>query len=98
MNFSTPISSFRWPRWMLGSAGVLFLAVAVTYAFYIVFSRSMSPDEGYLMITVQSFNEGNALYDTVFTHYGPLYYAYEWFVHALLTIPLTHDATRMLCI
>ncbi len=79
-------------------AGLLFLGVAVAYAFYVVFSRSMSPDEGYLMITVQSFIEGNALYDTVFTHYGPLYYAYEWVVHSLFSVPLTHDATRILCV
>jgi len=58
----------------------------------------MSPDEGYLMITLRSFLEGNPLYDSVFTHYGPFYYAYEWFLHSLLSVPLTHDATRMICI
>ena len=83
--------------WLAGLAALLFVGVASIFAFYFVFSRSMSPDEGYLMITVQSFIEGNALYNTVFTHYGPFYYAYEWVVHALLSVPLTHDATRMLC-
>src|SRR5947209_10072002 len=91
-------SSPRWSPWAIGAAGFLFLAVAVAYAYFIVFSRSMSPDEGYLMITVQSFIEGNPLYDTVFTHYGPFYYAYEWVAHVMLSIPLTHDATRLLCI
>src|SRR6266567_4620692 len=85
-------------RWLLAGAALLFLGVAATYAFYIVFSRQMSPDEGYLMITVQSFIEGNPLYDSVFTHYGPFYYAYEWIIHRLLSIPLTVDATRLLCL
>jgi len=96
-NASTSISRPTYERWLMAAAGLLFLATAMAYAFYVVFSRSMSPDEGYLMITVQSFIEGNALYDTVFTHYGPFYYAYEWVVHGLLSVPLTHDATRMLC-
>src|SRR5258708_5636207 len=97
-NAMAPICRPAHPRWLLASAGLLFLGAAIAYAFYVVFSRSMSPDEGYLMITVQSFIEGNALYDTVFTHYGPFYYAYEWVVHSLFSVPLTHDATRMLCI
>src|SRR2546421_6862139 len=69
-----PVSkSYR--GWVLGIAAILFLGVAAAFAYYVVFSRSMSPDEGYLMITVQSFVDGNALYDKVITHYGPFYYA-----------------------
>lgn len=79
-------------------AGALLLVLAITYAYYFVFSRPMSPDEGYLMITVQSFLGHNALYDSVFTQYGPFYYFYEYVLHALAGIPLTHDATRMICI
>jgi hypothetical protein len=73
------------------------LVIAAAYAFYFVFSRSMSLDEGYLMITVQGFNNGHALYDDVFTQYGPFYYFYKWLLHSVLRIPLTHDATRFLC-
>src|SRR6185503_1093919 len=40
--------------------------------------------------------QGEPLYDSVFTQYGPLYYFYEWLVRSVLTVPLTHDATRML--
>ena len=50
------------------------------------------------MITIQSFLEKQPLYDVVFTQYGPAYYVYEWFLHRVLSIPLTHDATRWLCI
>jgi hypothetical protein len=73
------------------------LIIAAAYAFYFVFSRSMSLDEGYLMITFQGFNNGHALYDDVFTQYGPFYYLYKWLLHSVLRIPLTHDATRLLC-
>ncbi|HWN97144.1 MAG TPA: hypothetical protein VNT99_19090 [Methylomirabilota bacterium] len=86
------------PRWLATSTVAAFLAVAITYAFYFVFSRMMSLDEGYLMITVQGFLEGHALYDSLFTQYGPFYYLYEWFMRAVLSVPLTHDATRWLCI
>ena len=81
--------------WLVATA--LFLSVAGVYAYLTVFSAPPTPDEGYLMITVQSFIDGHALYDEVFTQYGPFYYAYKWGVHALLSVPLTHDATRMLC-
>src|SRR6266853_1615312 len=99
---STPLAGPRLTRhrlpWIFGAAALLFFVIALACCWYTVFSRSMSPDEGYLMITVRSFIEGNALYDTVFTHYGPFYYAYEWVVPSLFSVPLTHDATRMLCI
>jgi hypothetical protein len=81
-----------------GAFAVIALVVSLAYAYYFVFSRSMSLDEGYLMITVQGFNSGNALYDAVFTQYGPLYYFYEWLLHSVHAIPLTHDATRLLCV
>src|SRR3954470_24668377 len=99
--FSSFVASASMPRlsrWWMAVGAILFLGVAVAYACFTVFSRPMSIDEGYLMITIQSFIDGNALYDCVFTQYGPFYYAYEWCAHTLLSIPLTHDATRLLCI
>jgi hypothetical protein len=77
---------------------LILLLVAFVYAFYTIFSQPFGLDEGYLMITVQSFLERQPLYDVVFTQYGPAYYVYEWFLHRVLSIPLTHDATRWLCI
>ena len=89
-----PKSVLRWPLILTAFAAC---TIALAYTFYFVFSRSMSLDEGYLMITVQGFNSGHALYDSVFTQYGPFYYFYEWLLHTVLRIPLTHDATRLLC-
>ena len=82
---------------MLATGAALLLAATI-YGCFTVFSRPMSPDEGYLMITVQSFLGGHGLYDTVFTQYGPFYYTYEWLLHAVLRVPLTHDATRLACV
>jgi hypothetical protein len=93
-----PAENRRVARLMIGVFVLLGLAVASAFAYYFIFSRSSSLDEGYLMITVQGFNSGHALYDTLFTQYGPFYYFYEWLLRSVLAIPLTHDATRFLCI
>jgi hypothetical protein len=86
-------------RFALASvAGLCFLAVAFAYAYFVIFSRKLADDEGYLMISVKGFLEGHPLYTSVFTQYGPLYYLYEWLIHRGLGFPLTHDGTRLLCI
>src|SRR6266498_1677762 len=86
-------------RWMPAVWAVLFLLTAVRYAFYKSFSYfAFYDDEGFMMITVQGYLGGHALYDDVFAGYGPFYYFYEWFLHSVLSIPLTHDFTRVVCI
>ena len=78
---------------------VLFLLTAVRYAFYKCFSYfAFYDDEGYMMITVQGYLGGHPLYNDVLTPCGPFYYFYEWFLHSVLSIPLTHDFTRVVCI
>ncbi len=78
---------------------VLFLLTAVAYAFYKSFSYfAFYDDEGFMMITVQGYLGGHPLYNDVLTGYGPFYYFYEWFIHSVLSIPLTHDFTRVVCI
>lgn len=74
-----------------------FLWIAALTVYYTVFSLKLADDEGYLMISIRGFLEGNPLFDSVFTQYGPFYYFYEWILRAPLGIPLTHDATRFLC-
>src|SRR5688572_276714 len=87
----------RASRALLWTTAVIVFALGTSYAFYKVFSGPLSQDEGFLMITVQSFLEGQPLYDVVFTQYGPVYYFYEWMLHRALAVPLTHDATRFVC-
>ncbi|MGH7867183.1 MAG: hypothetical protein ACREP9_06010, partial [Candidatus Dormibacteraceae bacterium] len=79
--------------------GIPFLLTAVIYAFGITFSQfSPYDDEGRVMISVKGFLSGNALYNDVSSPYGPIYYFYEWIVHTLLRVPLTNDATAVLCV
>ena len=83
---------------LLASAALAFLAIAGVYVFCATFSQMRAYDDvGCLMISVQGFLEGNPLYDSVATYYGPVYYFYEWLVHGFASIPLTHDATGVLC-
>ena len=80
------------------AGGLVLLGVALSFAFHVVFARMLSLDEGYLMITIRGFLDGHALYDPLFTQYGPAFYLYEWVARGLLHIPVTHDATRWLCL
>jgi hypothetical protein len=83
----------------LAIASSVVLAIAMVYAYATAFSYFAAYDDiGYAMITVRGFLEGHRLYLDVFTYYGPFYFFYEWFVHSVLTIPLTHDATTALCV
>jgi hypothetical protein len=62
----------------------------------LAFSQFQSyDDEGYLLITVKQFLEGRALYDDVYTQYGPAYYLWQQLLHGIVGMPLTHDATRI---
>ncbi len=89
-----PAASF----WVTAPSAVLLLGIALAYGFFTLFSRPLSLDEGIMMIGVRSFLEGHPLYDSVWTQYGPFYYGYEYLLHHLLSIPLTQDATRLLCL
>lgn len=51
-------------------------------------------DEGMLMIVIRRFLEKRALYDDLSTIYGPLYYFYEWCVHAVTGAPVSHDSVQ----
>ncbi len=89
-------SFHRLPRWLVVSGAVVLFGLALSFAFHAMFARMLSLDEGYLMITIRGFLDGHALYDPLFTQYGPVYYLYQLLARGLLHIPLTHDATRWL--
>src|ERR1700687_2867559 len=52
-------------------------------------------DEGALMITVKQYLDGRTLYVDVFSFYGPVYYLYNWLLHAFTGTPVAHDVVRM---
>lgn len=79
---------------LLAFAAITVWALAAGY--YQVFSIFPAyDDEGYLMMTVKQFLNGGVLYDEVYTQYGPAYYLYQWLLHALTDLPITHDITRL---
>ena len=72
------------------------LAWALLTGFFVMFHQFVRyDDEGYLMLTVKTFLEGGALFDEVYTQYGPAYYLFKWIVHTPFSLPVTHSVTRM---
>ena len=87
------------PVWVLAAVALISLSLAAVYAFCSTFGKfAPFDDEGYAMLSVRGFLEGHPLYQSVFTYYGPFYYFYQWLVHALASLPLTHDVTGLLCV
>src|SRR5262245_53736497 len=52
-------------------------------------------DEGTLMLSAQRFLDGQIIYDSIRSVYGPLFYTYRWAAIALTGPPLLHDHVRM---
>lgn len=46
------------------------------------------------MLSLKQHLQGGALYDDVFSQYGPSWYACQMVIHALTDLPVTHDVTR----
>ncbi len=53
-------------------------------------------DEGMFMLWDRHFFAGHALYDEVWSFYGPLPHLIRYLLHQLGALPLSHDAYRML--
>ena len=51
-------------------------------------------DEGYIMLSLFHFLDGEPLYDKTFSQYGPAYYFVQAMVHAVTDWPITHDVVR----
>lgn len=84
---------------VLSAASLVVVTIALTYAYCTAFSYfSVYDDEGWGLIGVRGFLEGHRLYSDIFSFYGPFYYCYQWVLHSVLAVPLTHDATTALCV
>jgi hypothetical protein len=85
-----------------GEITLLFLAgiaISATYAYYIIFSRFLPyDDEGYILVSLKSFFQGNALYDEVYSGYQPFFYVFNWLVFIISGATLCHDTIRLLTI
>jgi hypothetical protein len=51
-------------------------------------------DEGYMLLSLRAWREGNPLYDRVPTIYGPFYFQFVSAVFALLRLPLDNAGAR----
>jgi hypothetical protein len=77
------------------AVAVVFMS-ATAWGYYYIFSRfSWYDDEGYVMLSVRLFSEGRALYDDVYSQYGPFYYATRLALLSALQVPVSHDLTRL---
>ncbi|MCU0710550.1 MAG: hypothetical protein MUC43_00725 [Pirellula sp.] len=72
---------------MLLSLLAAFPAVMTTLAPY--------DDQGYVMITLKSFLDGQTLYEDIHTQYGPAFYLLSGSLHETMGIPLTQDGVRL---
>ena len=82
----------------LAAAGFLFLILGIAgrFAYYRTYSFfSSNDDEGYILQSIQSYLQGQPLFDEVFSQYGPGFYALEYLIHGILGAPLTHDFERL---
>ena len=83
-------------RWFVPLLGLLLVAALLPYAYGCLFS-TFAPydDEGFILISIRSFIAQGGLYDRIYSIYGPFFYAYQWLLHAVLELPVTHDVNRL---
>lgn len=75
------------------------VGLATLYAYYVMFSGfAYYDDEGFLNLTVRQFVAGRALYDDVYSQYGPFFYVFNWAVFRLVSVPVDTDSVRLLVI
>ncbi len=87
------------PAGIIAPAALGFLGIGALYAYCRIFSQfAFYDDEGYLMSCVQRYLEGKPLYSCVLSHYGPFYYFYQLLVHSIISAPVCHDVTGILCL
>ena len=85
-------------RTLGGIALVVVVSVAIVrLGFYLSFiSFNAYDDEGYLLMSLVGVDTGHALYDDVFSQYGPFYYLAVGWLSKLPGLGLTTDGLRLL--
>ena len=89
--------------WLLGRSraarGDGLCSWRVVEKFFSMFSRfAIYDDEGCLLITLKYVHEGRALYDEVFSVYGPFSFFFKSFLLRVLGLRVGHDIGRLLCL
>ena len=91
---SQPLSK---PRGLLiVGAAALLLSLAAFAGYQHIFSTYADyDDEGYVMLSLVSYMQGEPLYDATYTQYGPAFFALQSAFHRVTGLPITHDVTRL---
>lgn len=70
-------------------------ALAIFTAFQYLFSTFVGyDDEGYILLSLQSYLSGHPLYDETYSQYGPVFYQIFGAINAFLEVPLTNTFAR----
>lgn len=78
------------------------LAVITSYAVLLFVRYSLGTvyfhhdDEGYVLLSLKHYLDGEPLYTKTFTQYGPFYYLVEGGIFRLFRLPVTHDNGRLI--
>jgi hypothetical protein len=89
----------RHRRWAWLVALAVLLPLAVRSAYFGAFGElAMWDDEGYLMVSADSFLRGHALYDEVYSQYGPFYYLLAWLAWGVGPLRIDHATARWLVV
>jgi hypothetical protein len=78
----------------IGAYAIVAMAAAVAAYFYVFRQFAPYDDEGTLLVTLKAFSHGDALYNDVFTLYGPFYYELFGGLIALGDLSVTTDLSR----
>lgn len=83
-------------RWAIALALLLILTGAASACYWQLYSSFAAyDDEGYVLLSLRTFQAGHPLYDETFTQYGPAYFLVQDALHRLLRLPVTHDVARL---
>lgn len=85
----------RSPPVQLALASLLIAVACLPLAFFAMFTGFNGyDDEGYVLISLRHYVAGGALYDQVYSHYGPAFYELIGSAVPLLGLEITHAGGR----
>lgn len=77
--------------WLVSVLGLACLGFALLASSFMIYD-----DEGYVLWSVRSFCEGNPLYTSVYSQYGPAFYVGYRLLHLLTGLPFDNETGRLL--
>ena len=82
-------------RWLYPLAWIVVLAMTTFAGYQSLFSTHAEyDDEGYVMMSLANFMQGEELYDATYSQYGPGFFHVTAAIHRFTGLPITHTAIR----